>query len=82
MAGGGLGAPSCAPPAGGVLGEDEGAGHPNRKDLEWEREAVQAELMGLHLWYSTLQRSVEMLCNYQEDMTQALEWQEENNVQE
>ncbi|KAG6875555.1 hypothetical protein C0993_008584 [Termitomyces sp. T159_Od127] len=50
--------------------------------LEQEREAVQAELMGLHLWYSMLRRSVEMLCNYQEDITQALEWQEENNIQE
>ncbi|KAG6882932.1 hypothetical protein C0993_008605 [Termitomyces sp. T159_Od127] len=50
--------------------------------LAREREAVWAELMGLRLQYSTLQRSVEMLHNYQEDMTRALEWQEENNVQE
>ncbi|KAG6883777.1 hypothetical protein C0993_003876 [Termitomyces sp. T159_Od127] len=50
--------------------------------LVWEKEAVQVELMGLHLWYSTLRQSVEMLCNYQEDMTRALKWQEENNVQE
>ncbi|KAG6875974.1 hypothetical protein C0993_006474 [Termitomyces sp. T159_Od127] len=50
--------------------------------LEREREAVWAELMGLHLRYSTLQRSIEMLCDYQKDVMQALEWQEENNVQE
>ncbi|KAG6898865.1 hypothetical protein C0993_003448 [Termitomyces sp. T159_Od127] len=49
--------------------------------LAWEREAVQAELMGLCLQYSTLWQSVEMLCNYQEDVTQVLEWQQENNVQ-
>ncbi|KAG6895898.1 hypothetical protein C0993_008999 [Termitomyces sp. T159_Od127] len=41
--------------------------------LEREREAVQVELMGLHLQYSTLQRSVETLHDYQEDVTQALE---------
>ncbi|KAG6894626.1 hypothetical protein C0993_011130 [Termitomyces sp. T159_Od127] len=50
--------------------------------LAREREAVRAELMGLHLQYLMLQWSMEMLCNYQEDMTQALEWQEENNIQE
>ncbi|KAG6858672.1 hypothetical protein C0993_005272, partial [Termitomyces sp. T159_Od127] len=50
--------------------------------LEREREAVQVELMGLRLRYSTLWRSVETLRNYQEDVMQALEWQEENNVQE
>ncbi|KAG6892238.1 hypothetical protein C0993_004470, partial [Termitomyces sp. T159_Od127] len=50
--------------------------------LEREREAVRAELMGLRLRYLTLWRSVETLRNYQEDVTQALEWQEENNVQE
>ncbi|KAG6892746.1 hypothetical protein C0993_003095, partial [Termitomyces sp. T159_Od127] len=49
--------------------------------LEREREAVRVELMGL-LWYLTLQWSVETLRNYQEDVTQALEWQEENNIQE
>ncbi|KAG6894691.1 hypothetical protein C0993_010981, partial [Termitomyces sp. T159_Od127] len=48
--------------------------------LEREQEAVWAELMGLRLRYLTLRRSVEMLCNYQEDVTQALEWQEENNI--
>ncbi|KAG6883572.1 hypothetical protein C0993_005397, partial [Termitomyces sp. T159_Od127] len=50
--------------------------------LEQERKAVRAELMGLHLRYSTLWQSVETLHDYQEDVTQALEWQEENNVQE
>ncbi|KAG6895220.1 hypothetical protein C0993_009908 [Termitomyces sp. T159_Od127] len=50
--------------------------------LEREREAVRAELMGLRLRYSTLQQSVEMLHDYQEDVMQALEWQEENNIQE
>ncbi|KAG6892260.1 hypothetical protein C0993_004319, partial [Termitomyces sp. T159_Od127] len=50
--------------------------------LEQEREAVWVELMGLCLRYSTLRWSVETLCDYQEDVTQALEWQEENNVQE
>ncbi|KAG6866780.1 hypothetical protein C0993_007417 [Termitomyces sp. T159_Od127] len=50
--------------------------------LAKEREAVRAELMGLYLQYSMLWQSVETLCNYQEDVTQALEWQEENNVQE
>ncbi|KAG6863545.1 hypothetical protein C0993_011138, partial [Termitomyces sp. T159_Od127] len=50
--------------------------------LEQEREAVRAELMGLRLQYLTLRRSVETLHDYQEDVTQALEWQEENNVQE
>ncbi|KAG6875842.1 hypothetical protein C0993_007144 [Termitomyces sp. T159_Od127] len=50
--------------------------------LEREREAVWAELMGLRLQYSTLRQSIEMLRDYQEDVTQALEWQEENNVQE
>ncbi|KAG6884199.1 hypothetical protein C0993_000455 [Termitomyces sp. T159_Od127] len=53
-----------------------------KRILEREREAVRVELMGLHLRYSTLWRSVEMLCNYQEDVMQALEWQEENNIQE
>ncbi|KAG6863934.1 hypothetical protein C0993_009841 [Termitomyces sp. T159_Od127] len=53
-----------------------------KRILEREREAVWAELMGLCLRYSTLQWSVEMLCDYQEDVTQALEWQEENNIQE
>ncbi|KAG6875905.1 hypothetical protein C0993_006842 [Termitomyces sp. T159_Od127] len=50
--------------------------------LKREREAVQVELMGLRLQYSTLWRSVEMLCDYQEDVTRALEWQEKNNIQE
>ncbi|KAG6883027.1 hypothetical protein C0993_008242 [Termitomyces sp. T159_Od127] len=50
--------------------------------LEQEREAVWVELMGLRLQYLTLQRSVETLHDYQGDVTQALEWQEENNVQE
>ncbi|KAG6895182.1 hypothetical protein C0993_009952 [Termitomyces sp. T159_Od127] len=50
--------------------------------LEWEREAVRVELMGLRLRYSTLRWSVETLHDYQEDVMQALEWQEENNIQE
>ncbi|KAG6883988.1 hypothetical protein C0993_002286 [Termitomyces sp. T159_Od127] len=50
--------------------------------LVGEREAVRAELMDLCLRYSTLAQSVEMLYDYQEDITCALEWQEENNVQE
>ncbi|KAG6863583.1 hypothetical protein C0993_010965 [Termitomyces sp. T159_Od127] len=50
--------------------------------LEREREAVWVELMGLRLWYSMLRRSVEILRDYQEDVTQVLEWQEENNIQE
>ncbi|KAG6882886.1 hypothetical protein C0993_008788 [Termitomyces sp. T159_Od127] len=50
--------------------------------LAREREAVWAELMGLCLQYSMLRWSVKTLCDYQEDMTRALEWQEENNVQE
>ncbi|KAG6882476.1 hypothetical protein C0993_010416, partial [Termitomyces sp. T159_Od127] len=50
--------------------------------LEQEREAVQRELMGLRLQYSTLWRSVETLRDYQENVTHALEWQEENNIQE
>ncbi|KAG6895584.1 hypothetical protein C0993_009416 [Termitomyces sp. T159_Od127] len=50
--------------------------------LERERKAVWAELMGLRLQYSMLQRSMEMLRDYQEDVMHMLEWQEENNVQE
>ncbi|KAG6883445.1 hypothetical protein C0993_006140 [Termitomyces sp. T159_Od127] len=50
--------------------------------LAREREAVQVELMSLCLWYSMLRQSVEILRDYQEDVMRALEWQEENNIQE